>query len=318
MSQLPESIKILARQRESMIALVVIGLFLTMTFTSEYFFTLPNLLAVLLGLSIKVIVVVGMMNLMVSGGFDLSVGSLVGLTGAVTAITLRSGAPVIVAVLVGIALGVAVGLFNGLIVAKVGVNPFVTTLAGLSLFRGLTYILTRGRNISGLPQSFAAIGQARFLGIQAPIWYVVFLVIVGDILLRHSRFFRQSYYIGGNEEAARLSGINVDRVRIINFVIVSALAALAGIVMTARLGAASTNAGQGLELEVIAATIIGGASLKGGEGTVLGGFVGALLVGLINNALTLFGVDVYWQQFVIGATLLVAVLIDQLGKKGFE
>jgi ribose transport system permease protein len=223
-----------------------------------------------------------------------------------------------VGVLVGLSLGVLVGVFNGVIVSKIGVNPFVTTLAGMSLFRGLTLILTRGQNITGLPDSFTAIGQATILGIQMPIWYVVALIIIGDILLRRSRFFRQSYYIGGNENAARLSGIRVDRMKITNFVIVSTLAAFAGIVMTARLGAASTTAGQGLELEVIAATIIGGASLKGGEGTVLGGFFGALLVAIINSALTLLGVDVYWQTFVIGATLLIAVLVDQLGKTRAE
>lgn len=156
------------------------------------------------------------------------------------------------------------------------------------------------------------------LGIQTPIIIAAVLIVVGDILLRRFRFFRQNYYIGGNERAARLSGIAVDRMKTLAYVLTGLFAGLAGIVMTSRLGAASMTAGTGLELRVITAVIIGGASLQGGEGTVLGAFLGSLLMALITNALTLLGVDVYWQTFVIGATLLAAVMIDQLGKKSAQ
>ena len=309
-------LKNIAKQREFMIFMIVTVLFIFMTFASPYFLTIPNLLAVMLGLSLEAIIVVAMDHLMVSGGFDMSVGSVVAFTGAVTAMMLRSGFPVPIAVLIGLAIGGSIGLFNGFIVAKVGINPFVTTLSSLSLFRGLTLIVTRGQNIIGLPKSFKLIGQAKVAGVQTPIIIAAVLLIIGDILLRRSRFFRQSYYIGGNEHAARLSGIPVDRMKILGYALTGVFAAISGIVMTARLGAASVTAGTGMELRVITAVIIGGASLKGGEGSILGAFLGTLLMALITNALTLLGVDVYWQTFVIGGTLLTAVLIDNITKRG--
>jgi len=307
-------LKRITKIREFIIFSIVVGVFAIMTLASPYFLNTANLLALMLGLSIEVIIAVAMANLMVSGGFDMSVGSVVAFTGALTAMLITSGIPVVFGVIIGLCVGGAIGLFNGFIVSKIGINPFVTTLASLSLFRGLTLIVTKGRNISGLPDSFKSIGQSNFFGIQSPIWIAVFLIIVGDIVLRKSRFFRQNYYIGGNEKAARLSGINVDKMKILNYMLTGLFAALAGIVMTSRLGAASVTAGSGLELRVITAVIIGGASLQGGEGTVLGAFLGSLLMALITNALTLLGVDVYWQTFVIGGTLLVAVLLDRIGK----
>ena len=304
----------LARQREFMIALVVGLVFLAMCFASPYFLSSGNLLALLLGLSVEAIIAVAMTNLMVAGGFDMSVGSVVAVTGAATALLLASEVPVWVSVAVGLALGTGVGLFNGLIVSEIGINPFVTTLSSLSLFRGLTLILTRGKNISGLPDGFKALGQTTVFGVQTPIIIAVVLIAAGDLMLRRFRFFRQSYYIGGNERAARLSGIPVDRMKTLAYLFTGLFAGLAGVVQTSRLGAASVTAGTGLELRVITAVIIGGASLQGGEGTVLGAFLGSLLMALITNALTLLGVDVYWQTFVIGATLLAAVLVDRLGK----
>jgi ribose transport system permease protein len=301
------------RQREFMIFVIIVVIFISMTFASPFFLTRGNILALLLSLSIESIIAVAMTNLMVSGGFDMSVGSVVGFSGAITAKLLVLNVPVPVAILGGM-VGGAIGLFNGFMVAKVGINPFVTTLSSLSIFRGLLLILTRGQNIAGLPDAFTRIGQATVFGIQTPIIIAAVIIILGDIMLRRSRFFRQSYYIGGNEKAARLSGIPVDRMKIVGYLFTGLFAGIAGIVMTARLNAASVTAGTGLELRVITAVIIGGASLQGGEGTVLGAFLGSLLMGLITNALTLLGVDVYWQTFVIGATLLVAVLIDRLGK----
>jgi ribose transport system permease protein len=307
-------LKRITKQREFVIAVIVLSVIVVMSFVSPVFFSSGNLLALLLGLSIEAVIAVAMTNLMVSGGFDMSVGSIVAFSGAAVAILLTKGVPTGVAVFVGLVIGGAIGLFNGFIISKVGINAFVTTLASLSLFRGLTLILTKGQNISGLPADFKAIGQATFFGIQTPIYIAAILIIAGDITLRRSRFFRQSYYIGGNERAARLSGIAVDRLKVLAYMLTGLFAGLAGIVMTARLGAASMTAGSGLELRVITAVIIGGASLQGGEGSVLGAFLGSLLMALITNALTLLGVDVYWQTFVIGGTLLVAVLIDQLSK----
>ena len=307
-------LKKISKQREIFVFLIIVAVMIVMSFVSPVFMTFGNMSALFLSLSTEVMIAVGMANLMVAGGFDMSVGSVLAFSGACAAMVVKAGLPTFLAVLVGIAVGALGGLFNGFVIAKLKINAFVTTLSSLSLFRGLTLIFTRGQNIAGLSDSFKAIGQSVWLGIRAPIWYAIILVIIGDILLRHSRFFRQNYYIGGNEKAAALSGINVDRMKILNYTIVGILAGVAGVVITSRMGSASVTQGTGLELRVVTATIIGGASLTGGEGSVFGAFLGSLLMALITNTLTLLGVDVYWQTFVVGATLLLAVLIDQMGK----
>jgi ribose transport system permease protein len=296
------------------LAIIVVGC-IAMSFLSPTFMTPGNWSALLLQVSVEVIVAIGMTILLVSGGFDLSVGSTFAIGGAVTAMAMVSGLPTILAIAIGLLIGTAIGFINGFIIARIGINPFVTTLAMMSIVRGMLLVITRGGNISGLPADFRFIGEGHLFGVQNPILIALFMVLVGDILLRKSAFFRQNYYLGGNEHAAVLSGIRVDRLKIFNYALTGFLAAFAGIIMTARLRSASVTAGTGLELKVISAVIIGGASLKGGEGTVLGAFLGALLMGILVGALTLLGVDVYWNTLVIGATLLVAVLIDNFGRR---
>lgn len=300
--------------REFMILAIVVAGCVAMWITTPIFMTFANWSALLLQVSIECVVAIGMTILLVSGGFDLSVGSTFALAGAVTAMTIVSGVPPGIAFFIGLGTGAVIGFLNGFIIAKIGINPFVTTLAMMSIVRGLLLVITRGRNISGLPESFRVLGQGKVLGVQNPIWIALLMVLLGDILLRKSRFFRQNYYLGGNERAAVLSGIKVQRLKIFNYALTGALAAFSGILMTARLGAASVTAGTGLELKVISAVIIGGASLKGGEGTILGSFLGSLLMGILVGALTILGVDVYWNTLVIGATLLLAVLIDTFGR----
>jgi ribose transport system permease protein len=300
--------------REFMILAIVVTGCVVMWFTTPIFMTFGNWSALLLQVSIECIVAIGMTVLLVSGGFDLSVGSTFALGGAVTAMAIVWGVPPLVAALLGLGTGAVIGFLNGFIIARIGINPFVTTLAMMSMVRGLLLVITRGRNISGLPESFRVLGQGSLFGIQNPIWIALLMVLIGDIFLRKSRFFRQNYYLGGNERAAVFSGIKVERLKIFNYAITGLLAAFAGILMTARLGAASVTAGTGLELKVISAVIIGGASLKGGEGTILGSFLGSLLMGILVGALTILGVDVYWNTLVIGATLLLAVLIDTFGR----
>ncbi len=300
--------------RELVLMGVVVVMFAAMCFASPYFFSGANLLAVLLSLSMEAIMVVGMVSLMVSGGFDMSVGSIVALSGGIAALLMKSGVPVWLGVVGGIVTGALVGLFNGFAIARLGITPFVTTLASQSMGRGLVLVFMNGKNISNLPESFTWIGQAKLGPVQMPVIYMLILVIIGDFLLRRSRFFRQNYYIGGNFKAAKLSGIHAERMQIVNYVIMGLLAAFAGIILTARLGSASTTAGVGLELKVITAVIIGGASMSGGEGTVVGAFLGCILMALISNAMTLLNVSVYWQTFVTGFTLMAAVLIDRAGK----
>ncbi|HUW18172.1 MAG TPA: ABC transporter permease [Sedimentisphaerales bacterium] len=301
--------------REFMILYIIVLSAIAMWYAVPQFLGPQNISAMLLSLSDQSIIAVGMTILLISGGFDLSVGSTVALSGAVTAIWLSQGMPVPVAILLGLGVGVLIGLINGLIIAEVGINPFITTLGMMSLARGMLMVVTEGQNISGLPRSFTVLGQGSVLGVQYPIIISLVLVVIGDFLLRRSRFFRQNYYIGGNEKAAVLSGINVRKIKIFNYMLTGFLAALAGIIITARLGSASTTAGKGLELRVISAVIIGGASLRGGVGTVAGAFLGALLMSIIISSINLLGIALNWIDFAMGATLLLAVMADTLSKK---
>jgi ribose transport system permease protein len=262
-------IKRMLNVREFMIFFIVILLGVCLTFASPYFLTTQNLLAVLLGLSVEAIIAAGMTILLVSGGFDLSVGSVLAFSGATTALALTHGFPVPIAIVFGLVAGGLIGLFNGYIIAKFKINPFITTLGTMSVVRGLVLIVTGGKNISGLDHSFTVLGQGKIFGIQSLILVMVFIIILGDIWLRKSRVFRQSYYIGANEKAAILSGINVNKVKLWIYVLSALLASVAGILMTARLGSASVTAGTGLEFRVITAVIIGGASLKGGTFSTL-------------------------------------------------
>ena len=300
----------LTDHREFMIFYIIVLGVIAMAYAIPEFMSRQNTSAILLALADQSIIAVGMTLLLVSGGFDMSVGSTMALAGATTAIWLTLGFPVPIAILLGLAVGALIGAINGLIIAEIGINPFITTLGMMSLARGMLMVVSDGKNISGLPDSFTVIGQGSVFGIQYPIIISIVLVAAGDFLLRRSRFFRQNYYMGANEKAAVLSGINVKKLKVFNYALTGLLAALAGIIITARLGSASTSAGKGLELRVISAVIIGGASLKGGVGTVFGSFLGALLMAIIVSSINLLGVQLNWIDFVLGATLLLAVMAD--------
>ncbi len=301
-------------RREFMLIYIIVLAVIGLQHAAPSFLDPTSISAFLLSLSDRSIIAIGMTILLVSGAFDLSVGSTLALAGTVTAIWLKSGMPVPLAILLGLSVGVLIGLINGLIVTKIGINPFITTLGMMSLVRGLVQVVS-GTTISGLPASFTQIGQGKVWGIQYPILISLALVVVGHLLLSKSRFFRQNYYIGGNEKAAILSGINVGRMKVFNFALVGFLAALAGIISTARHGSAATTAGIGLELWVISAVIIGGASLRGGEGTIFGTFLGALLMAIITFSIYLLGIDARWNSFVLGAALLLAVMADVMSKR---
>ena len=306
----------LLEQRELGIFVVVLLGAIFLNFASENFLTKANLIALILGLSFDAIVAVGMTVLMVSGGFDLSVGSTLALAGAVAGyVMVNLGLGVPAGIVLGLLTGVVVGLINGLLVSKVRVNPLIATLGMMSVARGVVLLLTSGFGIPNLPDSFNQLAQDSLLGLQYPVWIMLVCIIFGDILLRRSRYFRQSYFVGGNERSARLSGINVDRVKIINYIIAALMAALAGLLLTARFGTASVSAGVGTELRVISAVVIGGASLAGGEGTVIGALLGVILMALISNGLNLLGINVYWQTIVIGGVLVIAVAADSLSRR---
>jgi len=314
-SMILRSFRAIAAFREFALIIVLLIFGIVMSLVSPVFLTKENIEAILLALSVEATIAVGMVNLLISGGLDLSVGSTLAFTGVVTGLALNAGIAVPISILLGLLAALGVGLVNGLLVAKMKINPFIVTLGMNMAVRGLLLVMAQGRAVLNLPPEFTIIGQGRLFGIQYPIYVMLALVIIGDLLLRNTRFFRQNYYIGSNEKAARFSGINVDMVKIINYCIVAVLAGVAGIMITARFGSASVTVGSGTELRVITATIIGGASLSGGEGSVLGAFLGALFMGVLANALNLLGVDVYWQNLITGLILISAVVIDVINER---
>jgi len=279
---------------------------------SNRFLTVDNLRAILTGIAPDGLIAIGMTFVIITGGFDLSVGSTLALGGYVASIALLSGYSVPVAVSLGILSGAMVGMINGFIITKIKVNPLVTTLGTMTIVRGLVLVETQGAVVTGFPQSFRQLGEGSYQGIFYPVIIFLGLLLVADLLLRHSRFLRQNYYVGGNEEAARLSGIDVDRVRMVMYVVTGMLAALAGVLTTAKNGSASPIAGTGAELRVIAAVVIGGASLAGGTGTILGTFLGLLLTGMIANGLGFMRVSFYAEGIITGLILIIAVMVDQL------
>lgn len=309
------TIHTILRQRETALVAVMLVFGAVMTFASPYFLTPLNLEALLMGLSVNGIISVGMVIVIISGGLDLSVGSTMAFAGVVTGLSLNAGIPVPLAIAIGLSVSIGVGLINGILVAGLGINPFITTLGMMITVRGLLLIFSGGKAVLNLPDSFKIIGQGRLFGLQYPIYAMIIIVALSDFLLRNSRFLRQIYYIGNNENSAALSGIRVRTVRLFSYGMVAGLAGVAGLLITARFGSASVTVGQGLELRVITATIIGGASLKGGEGSVLGAFLGALFMGMLANSLNLLGVDVYWQNFITGITLILAIVIDQINER---
>ena len=303
-------------QRELGIFLVVLSLGILLTIASPYFLTVGNIKTLIVGSSFDAIVAIGMTLLLISGFFDLSVGSTLALAGAVAGYAMtKFGFSVGPAIMLGFLSGGLVGLVNGLLVAKVKVNALITTLGMMQVVRGIVFLLTAGLGIPNLPEEFNLFAQNKFLGIQYPVYITLALIIIGEILLRRSRYFRQSYFVGGNERSARLSGINVDAVVIVNFIFVAVFAALSGLLLTGRFGTASVSAGIGTELRVISACVIGGASLAGGEGTIMGAILGVILMNLISNGLNILGINPYWQSIAIGGILIIAVAADVLSRR---
>ena len=306
--------RIIATREIPLLGLIAVVV-LVMSIASPYFFSASNFRAMAIGLVPTAIITIGMTLLLVSGAFDLSVGSVLALTGTVVALLIVRGVPVVVAVPITALAGAGIGLVNGVLVTRLSVNPLVATLGTMSVARGLALVLTEGYSVSGLPPSFGFMGVASWFGVPIMVVITIAMIVVADLALRHTRALRQLYYVGSNETAARLSGISVDLVRIVAFVATSLLATLAGILLASRLMAGTPTAGSGLELQVLAAAVIGGASLRGGEGTVLGGFLGVVFVALINDAMTMLAVSIYWQMVVIGVVLTVAVALDMLVRR---
>lgn len=288
------------------------ALVVALSLLSDRFLTPSNVVNVLRQISINAIIACGMTVVIIGRGIDLSVGSLLALTGVVGASLAVGGLPAVLAMLAALALGTALGTFNGLFVAYAGIAPFIVTLAGLTIFRGAALAFTDGRPITGLPPAFMTLGYGTFLGLPVPIWIMLGFLLLTHVILRFTALGRAIYAIGGNEEAARLSGIPVRRVQAFTFAFAGLASALAAMVLTGRLNSAQPSAGAMFELDAIAAVVVGGTSLFGGRGGVFGTLVGALIIGVINNGMNLLNVPSFYQQIVKGGVILGALLIERL------
>lgn len=288
-------------------------LFIVFSVLTSSFYSPGNLLDILLQSSINAMIAVGMTLVVMARGIDLSVGSVVGLTSMITASLLPINP--LLGIVAGIVLGIVCGLINGVLIAKLKLPDFIVTLGMLSIYRGAALIYTDGKPIYGIDATFRAIFAGDVAGIPTPVIFALAIALVAFLVVRYTALGEQIIAVGGNEEAARLAGINIDRVKICVYAISGLLATFAGFVLIGRIGAAEPIGGTGFELQAIGAAVIGGASLFGGEGNPLGALVGALTLGAMQNGLTLLNVPSFWQLVATGVVVIVAVFADQVTRK---
>lgn len=299
-----------------LIGLIIFSVLIS--FASPRFLTKSNLLNVFRQTSINAIIAAGMTFVILTGGIDLSVGSILGFSGAIAAGLLAGGVNIFFAILAALIIGAVAGMFNGIIITKGKVQPFIATLAMMILLRGATLVYTSGRPIP-VPAAttspiFRKIGAGYIAGIPIPIFIMAIIFLICYVVLTQSKFGRHLYAVGGNEKAAKLSGINTDRIKVLAYTISGMLASIAGLIVTSRLSSAQPTAGDGYELDAIAAVVLGGTSLVGGQGSILGTIIGALIIGILNNALNLLDVQSYYQMIAKAVVILVAVLLDKKEK----
>jgi ribose transport system permease protein len=302
--------KILTFMRKNPALVGFIVLFILLSIFAESFFNISNIVNVLRQVSITAILGFGMTLVIISGGIDLSVGSIFAFSAVVMASIVKEG-KVFLGIILGLLIGAIMGLFNGIVISKGKIQPFIVTLATMAIGRSLTLAYTQGIPISLFPNSFRFIGRGDILGIPVPViimFGVFFLVLY---ILKKTKLGLYIYSIGGNEEATKLSGVNVDRYKIIVYTISGIFSAVSAMILTARLNSAQPTFGQGYELDAIATVVLGGASLSGGSGEVLGTLFGALLLGTINNGMNLMNISPFYQDLVKGAIILLAVLLEK-------
>jgi ribose transport system permease protein len=297
-----------SRQFGTFVGLLVLSVVLGAL--TPYFLTLSNLLNIAEQTSIIAIVAVGMTFVIITAGIDLSVGSVLALSGVTLASMLHGALPLPVALLAGPATGLFCGLLNGILVAEGRLPPFITTLGMMSVARGAALVFTEGRSISGFSEPFRTIASGRIAHLPMPVVIMLAVYSIAYIVLSKTKLGRYAYAMGGNEDATVLSGVNVRFYKIVIYSLCGLLSGLAAIILTARLNSAQPIAGIMYELDAIAATVIGGTSLMGGEGTVGGTLIGALIMGVLRNGLTLLGISSFVQQIVIGSVIILAVLLD--------
>lgn len=301
------------RQYGTLIGLVFLVIILWIL--TPHFMTISNLLNVAQQTSINAIIAVGLTFVIITAGIDLSVGSILAFSGVVLASVLNAGMPIPIAMLTGLGVGLLCGIVNGLLISYGRLPPFISTLGLMSVARGAALLYTNGRPISGFPNSFRYLATGEILNIPMPVFIMVIVYLIAHFLLTRTVFGRYTYAIGGNEEAATVSGVNVKFYKTMVYGLCGLLSGLAAIILTARLNSAQPIAGFMYELDAIAATVIGGTSLMGGVGRLSGTLIGALIMGVIRNGLNLLGVSSFVQQTVIGSVIILAVLIDMALKR---
>jgi ribose transport system permease protein len=307
----PSRMKSIYKSPSFGVVMILLGMCLVMSLATDRFLTFDNLFSVFRSFSFVGIMAIGACLVIIAGGIDLSVGSVFAFAGVISALAMTKwGLPVPVAFLIGAIAGIVFGLLNGILITKLRLPPFIATLGTLSIARGLSYALTGGYPIPNIPESFKYIGIGYVGPIPTPVILLVILGIVFSIVLNKTIVGRRIFAVGGNEEAARVSGINTHKTKIIVYTLAGLLAAIAGMATVARLGVGQSTAGIGYELDTIAAVIMGGASVSGGVGTVFGAILGAAIMGVLKNGLVLLNVSAYWQQTVIGCVIILAVTLD--------
>ncbi len=300
------------------IFMVFIVMVVILSLLTDRFLTVNNILNVVRQVSFNGILAIGITFVIITGGIDLSVGSVLAIAGVVSASLVvegKAGVPTFVAILVGLGVGMFCGWINGFLITKGKLAPFIATMGMMTIARGSSLVFTSGRPITSLSKSFQNIGSGFLLGIPVPIYILALVALISYFLLKYTKFGRHVYAVGGNETAAKASGLNTNRIKTLVYMISGMFAGLVGMVLSARVNSASPIWGAGYELDAIAAAVIGGTSLSGGVGNIQGTIVGALIIGIISNGLDIMNVSPYYQQIIKGLIIIVAVLLDRKNKQ---
>jgi len=297
-------------------ALIIFGMGVWLSIASPYFFTARNINTVLTQIAIVGVLSIGQLFVIITGGIDLSVGMVAQLINVILTILVVGGTPVPLAIAISLFVGISIGIINGILVYELGMPPFITTLGSMTVANGVSLLLTRGTNISGLPLSFANFGSGDFLGIPNLFWFFACAIAIGGIILKFTKFGKYIYAIGSNVEAVRLSGIDVRKVVYGVYTFSGLLAGVAGVMLTFRLWMGVPTCGINLNLDSIAAAALGGASLFGAQGNAIGVFLGAMIIAIIKNGAVLLNINPFWQQVIIGILIILTVALDQIRAKG--
>jgi ribose transport system permease protein len=297
--------------------LTLILLFIALTIATPHFLTRNNLSSVARQTAVINIMALGMTLVIISGGIDLSVGSILAIAGLFGTMAIKAGQPILLGIAIGIGVGLACGLLNGLMITRLRISPFIITLGTLEAYRGLALVVSKGLPVHGIRDEFSFLGDANLLGIPFSLWVLAACSIVMHLLLEHTKLGRYAFAIGSNFSAANYAGVPINFNLTAVYAIAGLLTGLAGMIEASRLMTGQPTAGQGYELQAIAAVVIGGGSLQGGEGSVAGTLIGAFIMGLLSNGSDLLGINPYWQQVIIGAVIIAAVGFDEFRKRKF-